>query len=176
MLQQAAQAQAASLPAATPLEKHHSLIHTPSMPFANYQLNQERHLRLVQSQLDGHKLRADEFERLSERLAADLETVKERHSAAGHRQFQVLHTHLWPSRREVPSPFCCQCEGPLCKRCFEVDAYQYFREPCGASQHCELTTQCSACGDSSTSLQGCLPSKHSVDSMQMTAEMSKVMV
>lgn len=113
MLQQAAQAQAASLPAATPVEKHHSLIHTPSMPFANYQLNQERHLRLVQSQLDGHKLRADEFERLSERLAADLETVKERHSAAGHRQFQVLHTHLWPSRSKGHHPDVVSVKGHL---------------------------------------------------------------
>lgn len=79
----------AALPGTAPVEKYHSIIHTPSMPFANYQLNQERHLRLLQSQLDGHKLRADEFERLSERLAADLDNMKERHSAAGHRQFQV---------------------------------------------------------------------------------------
>jgi len=89
--QQSSQVHAPSptLVAAT-VEKYHSIIHTPSMPFANYQLNQERHLRLLQSQLDGHKLRADEFETLSERLTAEIENVKERHSAAGHRQFQVL--------------------------------------------------------------------------------------
>ncbi len=62
------------------------------MPLANHQLNQERQLHLLQSQLDGHKLRADELERLSERLTADLDNVKERHSAAGHRQFQVTLT------------------------------------------------------------------------------------
>ena len=72
------------------------------MPFVNHQLNQERHLHLLQSQLDGHKLRADEFERLSERLAADFDNMKERHSAAGHRQFQVtliakvVEKQSWP--------------------------------------------------------------------------------
>ncbi|KAL0020769.1 hypothetical protein WJX77_011905 [Trebouxia sp. C0004] len=80
----------AAVPGTAPVEKYDSIIHTPSMPFANHQLNQERHLRLLQSQLDGHKLRADEFERLSERLAADLDNMKERHSAAGHRQFQAV--------------------------------------------------------------------------------------
>ena len=75
--------------ASATMEKYHSIIHTPSMPFANYQLNQERHLLLLQSQLDGHKLRADDFEKVSESLAAEMESVKERHSAAGHRQFQV---------------------------------------------------------------------------------------
>ena len=85
------QAPAASpTPATAPMEKYNSIIHTPSMPFANYQLNQERHLRLLQSQLDGHKLRADEFEHLSERLAADLDSAKEHQSAAGHRYFQVI--------------------------------------------------------------------------------------
>ena len=75
----------------TPVEKYNTIIHTPSMPFANYQLNQERHLRLLQSQLDGHKLRADEFEKQCERVTAELDNTKERYSAAGHRQFQVMH-------------------------------------------------------------------------------------
>jgi hypothetical protein len=82
----------AAVPGTAPVEKYHSIIHAPSMPPANHQLNQERQLHLLQSQLDGHKLRADEFEQLSERLAADLDNVKERHSAAGHRQFQVTLT------------------------------------------------------------------------------------
>ena len=64
------------------------------MPFANYQLNQERHLRLLQSQLDGHKLRADEFERQCECVTAELDITKDRYSAAGHRQFQVWHFPL----------------------------------------------------------------------------------
>ena len=59
------------------------------MSSANLPPQQERQLRLLHSQLEGHKLRAEDFEKQCERLTAELDYTKQRHSAAGHRQFQV---------------------------------------------------------------------------------------
>ena len=73
------------------------------MSSANIPPKQERQLRLLQSQLEGHKLRADEFEKQCERLTAELDYTKQRHSAAGHRQFQVniSSQHIKPLRSRV---------------------------------------------------------------------------
>lgn len=74
--------------------QHSGTAHTSSTPCTNYQLNQERHLHLLQSQLEGHKLRADELEKQCERLTAEVDNAKERYAAAGHRQFQVHHVAM----------------------------------------------------------------------------------
>ena len=82
-------APAISVPAPALVEKHDPLIHTSSMPSANSQPKQERQVHLLQSQLEGHKLRANDFEKQCEHLTAELDYTKQRHSASGHRHFQV---------------------------------------------------------------------------------------
>ena len=80
---------ARSLPASGPVQEYGGIIHTTSMPSAVLQPKQERQLRLLQSQLEGHKLRADDFEKQCACVTADLDYAKQRHNSADHRQFQV---------------------------------------------------------------------------------------